>query len=303
MSPLQLQTSTESISSRFDNFESWPIRIALAELWESQRESVEAVKPALPAIQAAVEAATIRLRGGAGRLIYVGAGTSGRIGVQDGAELPPTFGWPQSRLVLLMAGGDAAFTQAIENAEDDIAAAAREIASHAVGPDDVAVGIAASGSTPYTLSALQTARAAGACTVAVANAGGGAILSAAEFPILAETGAEPIAGSTRLKAGTAQKVVLNLFSTMLMVGLGHVYRGLMVDMQAKNEKLRRRARRMLAHLTGAAPAEIEAALDAAGGQVKPAVLMLLRGCDFATAQRKLAQHAGHLRAALESENA
>ena len=277
--------------------------MALAELWESQRESVEAVKRALPAIQTAVEAATIRLRGGVGRLIYAGAGTSGRIGVQDGAELPPTFGWPQSRLVLLMAGGAAAFTQAIENAEDDSAAAEREISSHAVGPDDVVVGIAASGGTPYTLSALQTARAAGACTVAVANASGGAILSAAEFPILVETGAEPIAGSTRLKAGTAQKVVLNLFSTMLMVRLGHVYRGLMVDMQAKNEKLRKRARRMLAHLTGAEPAEIEAALDAAGGQVKPAVLMLLRGCDFATAQSRLARHAGHLRAALESETA
>ena len=303
MTALQIQSTTESISSRYDDFDSWPADIALAELWDSQRAAIDAVKPALPAIQAAVEAAETRLRSGNGRLIYAGAGTSGRIGVQDGAELPPTFGWPQSRLVLLMAGGAAAFTQAIENAEDDSAAAAREIASHAVGPEDVVIGIAASGSTPYTLAALQTARAAGACTVAVANSAGGAILSAAAFPILAETGAEPISGSTRLKAGTAQKVVLNLFSTMLMIRLGHVYRGQMVDMQAKNEKLRQRARRMLAHLTGAEAAEIEAALDAAGGHIKPAVLMLLQGCDFATALSRLAEHSGHLRAALGSQRA
>ena len=132
----------------------------------------------------------------------------------------------------------------------------------------------------------------------MANAGGGAILKAAEFPILTETGAEPIAGSTRLKAGTAQKVVLNLFSSLVMIRLGHVYRGLMVDMQARNAKLRVRARRMLAHLTDAAPAEIEAALDATQGRVKPAVLILLLGCGIEEADAALARHDGHLRAAL-----
>jgi N-acetylmuramic acid 6-phosphate etherase len=299
MSTIQFHSLTESISDRYNDLESQPLDIAISELWESQRDAVEAVRPALPAIGAAVQAAESRLRGGAGRLIYVGAGTSGRIGVQDGAELPPTFGWPQSRLALLMAGGPAAFTQAIENAEDDAAAAAREIAALAAGPGDVAIGIAASGGTPFTLAAIHAARAAGACTVAVANAGGGAILRAAEFPILAETGAEPISGSTRLKAGTAQKVVLNLFSTMLMIRLGHVYRGQMVDMQAKNQKLRLRARRMLAHLTGAADSEIEAALAATNFHIKPAVLMLLRGCDAAAARDSLARHEGHLRAALE----
>jgi len=270
----------------------------LQTFWESQMAATAAVLPALPQIETAAEAAVECLRSGNGRLVYAGAGTSGRIGVQDGAELPPTFGWPEARLVLMMAGGPAAFTQAIENAEDDTAAAAHEIAAQRIGPGDVVIGIAASGSTPFTLAALQAARAAGACTIAVANAAGGAILTAAEFPILAETGAEPIAGSTRLKAGTAQKVVLNLFSSLVMIRLGHVYRGLMVDMQARNAKLRVRARRMLAHLTDAAPDDIEVALNATHGRVKPAVLMLMVGCNAGVADAVLARHRGHLRAAL-----
>ena len=293
-----LQSDTESMSARFDMLDSWTSRSVLQAFWESQMAATAAVQPALAQIEASAEAAVERLRKGKGRLVYAGAGTSGRIGVQDGAELPPTFGWPENRLVLMMAGGPAAFTQAIENAEDDMAAAEREIAAQRIGPDDVVIGIAASGSTPFTRAALTAARAAGACTIAVANAGGGAILKAAEFPILTETGAEPIAGSTRLKAGTAQKVVLNLFSSLVMIRLGHVYRGLMVDMQARNAKLRVRARRMLAHLTDAAPAEIEAALDATQGRVKPAVLILLLGCGIEEADAALARHDGHLRAAL-----
>jgi len=295
------QSETESMSTRFDMLDSWTSRSVLQTFWESQMAATAAVLPALPQIEAAAEAAVNCLRKGTGRLVYTGAGTSGRIGVQDGAELPPTFGWPENRLVLMMAGGAAAFTQAIENAEDDTESAAREIAVRQIGLGDVVIGIAASGSTPFTLAALQAARAAGACTIAVANAAGGAILKAAEFPILAETGAEPIAGSTRLKAGTAQKVVLNLFSSLVMIRLGHVYRGLMVDMQARNAKLRVRARRMLAHLTDAAPDEIETALDASQGRVKPAVLMLLLGCGIEEADTTLARHDGHLRAALIEE--
>ena len=298
-----LNPETEMFSDKYADLDSWQPRFVLQAFWESQMAAVAAVGPALPSIEAAAEAAVARLSGAAGRLVYVGAGTSGRIGVQDGAELPPTFGWKPQRLELVIAGGEAALTQAIENAEDDAQAARHEMQQRRIGADDVVIGIAASGSTPFTLAALEAARAAGACTIAVANAAQGKILTAAEFPILVQTGAEPIAGSTRLKAGTAQKVVLNLFSSLLMIRLGHVYRGLMVDMQARNAKLRRRARRMLEHLTGAGEAEIEAALDATQGHVKPAVLVILLGLSATEAEAALAQHGGHLRQALAGHRA
>ncbi len=287
---------TEMISNRHDGIESWEAISILSSLWESQLASVAAVHAALPAIEAAAAGGLAGLRRG-GRLVYAGAGTSGRIGAQDGAELPPTFGWPSERLVLLIAGGEAALTRAIENAEDDAAAARAAVQHHNIGPDDVVIGLAASGSTPFTLACLEAARARGACTIGVSNSPEGAILTAAEFPILVETGAEAIAGSTRLKAGTAQKVVLNLFSTLVMIQLGHVYRGLMVDMQARNEKLRRRAVRMLEQLTTADADAINAALAATGGHVKPAVLVL-HGLDPAAAEAALARHHGHLGPAL-----
>lgn len=288
--------ATEAIDPRYQALETWPAEAILAAMWEGQLAAVAATRAALPAIAAAAEAAAPRLAAG-GRLVYAGAGTSGRIGVQDGAELPPTFDWPQHRLVLLMAGGDAAFTRSIENAEDDAEAARAAIAAHAIAAGDVVLGIAASGSTPYTTAALAAARATGALTIAIANSPGGALLAAADHPILAETGAEIIAGSTRMKAGTAQKVVLNLFSSLVMVLLGRVHRGQMVDMQARNEKLRRRAERMLAHLTGAAPEAIARALAEAGGNVKRA-LLVLHGLDAAAAAALLDRHAGHLHRAL-----
>jgi N-acetylmuramic acid 6-phosphate etherase len=232
-----------------------------------------------------------------GRLVYAGAGTSGRIGVQDGAELPPTFDWPEGRLLLLMAGGAAAFTRSIENAEDDEAAGATAAEAHAVGAADVVVGIAASGSTPFTAALVRAARARGALTIGIANSPGGSLLAAAEFAVLAETGAEVIAGSTRMKAGTAQKVVLNLFSSLVMVRLGRVHRGLMVDMQARNAKLRARAVRMLRRLTGREDAALDAALAAADGRVKTAVLVL-EGMDRAGAEAALAGQGGSLRRAL-----
>ncbi len=267
-------------------------------MWEGQLAAVACVKLALPAIEKAAEACVARLSAG-GRLVYAGAGTSGRIGVQDGAELPPTFNWPRDKLVLLIAGGDIALTQAVENAEDDVKAGAQAIALHNVGPGDVVIGIAASGSTPYTLACLQAANAVGACTIAVANAAGGTILQEAAHPILVETGTEVIAGSTRMKAGTAQKVVLNLLSSLVMVRLGRVHDGLMVDMVAANEKLRRRAERMLGQITGAALPEIQAALVATGGRVKTSVLVL-EGLSPDAAEAILTQHGGSLRAALKA---
>lgn len=171
----------------------------------------------------------------------LGRGPRDEFGVQDGAELPPTFDWPRERLVLLIAGGEAALMQSVENAEDDPASATAAIAHHRIGADDVIIGIAASGTTPFTIAAVREAGACGALTIGVANSPSSPLLAAAAHAICVDTGAEAIAGSTRMQAGTAQKVVLNLFSTLAMVRLGRVYRGLMVDMQATNDKLRGRA--------------------------------------------------------------
>lgn len=294
--PPRPAAATESISPRFRDLDRWPAAEVLLAMWEGQLAAVAAVRAALPALESAAEAALPLLARG-GRLVYAGAGTSGRIGVQDGAELPPTFDWPEDRLVLLMAGGAAAFTRSVENAEDDRAAAQRDVAAHAIDADDVAIGIAASGSTPYTTTVITECAQRGALTIGIANSPGGTLLAAAAHPILVETGAETIAGSTRMQAGTAQKVVLNLFSSLVMVRMGHIHRGLMVDMNARNTKLRLRAVRMLRELTGQDDTAARVALDAAGGRVKTAVLML-RGADRQTAESLLAKYAGHLHAAL-----
>jgi len=287
--------ATEAVSPRYRTLDAWPAEAALEAMWEGQLAAVAAARSALPAIAAAAAAAGPLLRRG-GRLVYAGAGTSGRIGVQDGAELPPTFDFPQDRLVLLMAGGNVAFTQSVENAEDDREAAVAAITAHAIGAGDVVIGIAASGSTPYTTAAILEASRRGALTIAVANSPGGTLLAAAAHPILVETGAEIIAGSTRMKAGTAQKVVLNLFSSLVMVQLGRVHEGLMVDMQARNEKLRHRAVRMLATLTGRDTPALHAALEASGGRVKTAVL-ILDGLSRAEAEALLDGNEGSLRKA------
>lgn len=288
--------TTERADPRYEEIDAWSPQVALAALFESQLGAAAAVRAALPAIETAVAASLERL-GAGGRLVYAGAGTSGRLAVQDAVELVPTFNWPANRLVLLIAGGLAALTVAAENAEDDTAAARRAVVDHAVGAADIVIGVAASGRTPFTCAVLREACARGALTVAVANSGASPLLAQAAYPILVETGAEPVAGSTRFKAGTAQKIVLNLFSTLLMLRLGRVYRGLMVDLRPGNAKLRARALRMLRHLTDAAPESAEAALTEAGGNVKTAVL-LLRGLDLATARAVLARHHGNLRAAL-----
>ncbi len=294
---MSLLPATEAISPRYQDLDSWPPDAILHAMWEGQLAAVAAIGPALPAIAAAVEAALAPLARG-GRLVYAGAGTSGRIGVQDGAELPPTFDWPQARIVLLMAGGDAAFTRSIEGAEDDVAAGEEAAVTHKIGPDDVVIGIAASGSTPYSTAVLRAAAARGATTIAVANSPGGSLLAAAEHKILVETAPEAIAGSTRMKAGTAQKIVLNLFSSLLMVRMGRVHRGLMVDMQARNDKLRLRAVRMLRHLTACSEDQARIALAATAGHVKPAVLIVY-GLDFPAASALLERSNGSLRRALQ----
>ena len=287
---------TEHRSTRFEDLDSWPDQDVLAALYEGQLAAVAAVGRALPQVAAAAAAAVERLRAG-GRLVYVGAGTSGRIGVQDGAELPPTFNWPDDKVVYMMAGGDGALLRAVENAEDDVNAAVARIREAAVGPHDVVIGVAASGTTPFTVAALREAAARGALTIGVSNNEGVPLLEICRHPILAETGEEVIAGSTRMKAGTAQKIVLNLLSTLVMIRLGRVYRGLLVHMRATNAKLRRRGEIMVAQITGCEDRTAVDAMAEAGGDVKIASLIVY-GVDRAFAEEILARNGDNLRLAL-----
>lgn len=289
---------TEDMDPAFADIDLWDTATALANLHASQMAAVASVGPALPALAGAVDAGATRLQRG-GRLIYAGAGTSARISVQDGAELLPTFGWPADRVAFVIAGGEEALLRPVENAEDSATAGAARIAELGVGPDDVVVGTAASGGTPFTIEALREARARGALTIALSSNSDALLLREADHAVLTETGAEPVSGSTRMKAGTAQKVALNLFSTMVMVRMGRVYRGLMVDMIATNDKLRKRAVRMVASLDACSETEAASALEAAGGDLKAAVLVR-RGLDPAAARALLARHDGNLRAALSN---
>ena len=222
--------ATEDVDPRFADLDAWSLASAMEAMWEGQLAAVAAVGRALPAITAATNAAKQAL-GDRGRLIYVGAGTSGRVAVQDGAELTPTFAWPQERLRFIIAGGESAFVASVEGAEDDVADAVKQIDAARLSPHDVVIAVAASGTTPFTVAALQQAGTYGVVTIGVANNPGTALLTSAKYPVLVETGRELIAGSTRMKAGTAQKVVLNLISTGIMLRLGRVYRGMMVNMQ------------------------------------------------------------------------
>ena len=224
---------------------------ALRAMLASQGAAAVAVESALEAIGASVKAVAARLAGSAeGRLIYAGAGTSARIGVQDGVELPPTFGWDAARLGYLIAGGAGALMQAVEGAEDNADAAARDVAALGVHADDVVIGIAASGRTPYTIAVLTAARGAGALTIGMANNRATPLLDAAEVAILLETGGEVLAGSTRLKAATAQKIAVNMLSTLVMTRLGRVRNGLMVAMRPSNAKLKARKSRIDRLLSG-----------------------------------------------------
>jgi len=287
---------TEKISPRYVELDSWPSGEMIAAMYESQLVAVAAVRGALDAIATAVDDAIPALRRG-GRIVYVGAGTSGRIGVQDGTELPPTYDWPVDRLVFAVAGGLAALAQSAEGAEDDEASGARAMAEAKIGPDDVVIGIAASGTTPYTVGALRAANAAGAVTVAVASNPGALLLDVARHGILVESGAEVIAGSTRMKAGTAHKIVLNLFSTAVMVKLGRVYGGLMVHMRARNAKLRRRAEVIVHHIVGCSAPDAARFVKQADGDVKIAVLLGF-GLGPEDAANALKRHDGNLRMAV-----
>ncbi|MEU9181405.1 N-acetylmuramic acid 6-phosphate etherase [Streptomyces sp. NPDC048550] len=256
-----------------------------------------AVATQLPQIAAAIDAIALRMARG-GRLVYAGAGTAGRMGVLDASECPPTFNTDPAQVVGLIAGGPRAMIEAVEGAEDCAELAAADLAALELTADDTVIGISASGRTPYAIGAVAFARTRGALTVGLSCNAGSALASAAEHGIEVVVGPELLTGSTRLKAGTAQKLVLNLVSTITMIRLGKTYGNLMVDLRASNEKLRARSRRILALATGAPDEEIEAALDATGGEVKQAVLVLLAGVDGPTAAGLLTASHGHLREAL-----
>lgn len=265
--------TTEASLARYRDAETWPTEEGLAAMLDQQGMALFAVRHALPALSAAVTAAAMRLRV-TGRLVYAGAGASGRLAVQDGVELYPTFGWPHDRLATLVAGGEAALTRSVEGAEDDHEAGTAATIGLALGEADVIVAVAASGGTPYTCAALEAARRAGALTIGMANNAESPLLIAAEHPVFLPTGPEFLPGSTRLSAGTAQKVALNLFSTRLMTELGRVYRGLMVGVVASNAKLVARGQRIVAELTGVAPDVAADAYEAADYDTRLAVLML-----------------------------
>ncbi len=288
---------TETADPRFADVERWPTHAAVEAMLEGQLAAIAALKGQTDGIAAAADAAAQRLRRG-GRIVYVGAGTSGRLAVQDGVELVPTYNWPPERLVFLLAGGADAMTRSVEGAEDDADQARAEIAAASVGPDDVLVSVAASGRTPYALAALVAARDAGALTIAIANNPDTPLLGAADHAIVADTGSEIVAGSTRMKAGTAQKAALNILSTAIMLRLGLVHRGLMVNMRASNEKLRIRARRMVATLADTDEAHAADALARAGNDLRQAILVA-RGLDPADAADRLARADGDLGKAID----
>ncbi|MER5551126.1 N-acetylmuramic acid 6-phosphate etherase [Streptomyces sp. NPDC002793] len=256
-----------------------------------------AVAEKLPQIAAAIDATAERMARG-GRLIYAGAGTAGRLGVLDASECPPTFNTDPSEVVGLIAGGPSAMVKSVEGAEDSKELAAADLDGMGLTADDTVVGISASGRTPYAIGAVEHARAQGALTIGLSCNAESALAAAAEHGLEIVVGPELLTGSTRLKAGTAQKLVLNMLSTITMIRLGKTYGNLMVDVRASNEKLRARSRRIVSLATGASDQEIEAALAATDGEVKNAILTILGGVDGPTAATLLADSHGHLRAAL-----
>ncbi|MFJ5896490.1 N-acetylmuramic acid 6-phosphate etherase [Streptomyces sp. NPDC093064] len=273
--------------------------LEIARLMNAEDSTVPAaVTERLPQIAAAIDAVAERMARG-GRLVYAGAGTAGRLGVLDASECPPTFNTRPSQVVGLIAGGPPAMVTSVEGAEDSKELAAEALDALGLTPDDTVVGVSASGRTPYAIGAVEHARALGALTIGLSCNANSALAAAAEHGIEVVVGPELLTGSTRLKAGTAQKLVLNMLSTITMIRLGKTYGNLMVDVRASNDKLRARSRRIVALATGAADDEIERALTAADGEVKTAILTLLADTDAPTATRLLKQSDGHLRTALE----
>lgn len=272
--------------------------LGIVELMNAEDRGVpEAVGATLPQVAQAIEKIVAAFEKG-GRLVYIGAGTSGRLGVLDASECPPTFGVPPTMVVALIAGGPDALLNAVEGAEDDAKAGGDDLARIGLTARDVVVGIAVSGRTPYVIGALNYARSIGCVTVGLTCNLGSAISAMVDISIAPEVGPEVITGSTRLKSGTAQKLVLNMLSTASMIGIGKTYRNLMVDMHATNAKLVARAVRIVMQATDCDAPTAEAAMAAAGNNVKLAILTILTGMSVEAAKASLAKAGGFLRRAL-----
>ena len=289
--------TTEAITARYRGLDSWSGEAILAAFSEGQEHAVRMIRTAHPQIAAAAEAIAAR-SGPTGSLIYVGAGSSGLIAALDGMELGGTFGWPDERVALVLANGPLLKPGIAGGAEDDAEHGRAEIARLKAGRHDSVIAVAASGATPFTVAAASAARAADALTVGVTNNSGSPLVAAVDFPIVVETGPEVIVGSTRMNAGTAQKAVLNMLSTLVMIRLGAIYDGMMVDLRVENAKLERRAIATVMHIAGCPEKEAAAALERAGRSVKLAVLIAF-GVAPDEARRKLAVSRGNLRLALD----
>ena len=289
--------NTESPSLLHTALDQYDSATLVAALVDDQQQALAAVQAAAPALARAVDEAVPRLRAG-GRLIYVGAGTSGRLGVLDSVELNPTFSWPRERAIGLLAGGPEAMFVSVEGAEDDREQGGFDLQAQQPGPNDLVILLAASGATPYAMGALAAARAAGAFTVGLANNPGAPLAEGAHLGIVLDTGPELVSGSTRLKAGTAQKMALNALSTAIMVKLHKVYGNLMIDVRATNAKLVKRALRLTVLASGANEDDARQALGAAGWRVKLAVVMLKGGLAAHEAEDRLEAAEGSVHAAL-----
>ena len=275
-----------------------PLEIVTA-MNREDRKVPEAVEKCLPQIAELVSAVEKAFMEG-GRLFYMGAGTSGRLGVLDASECPPTYGVPAEMVVGLIAGGDIALRNPVEGAEDDRTLGRKDLEERNLTAKDVVVGIAASGRTPYVLGGFEYAKSLGCVTAAVSCNVGSAIGQAADVAIEAEVGPEVLIGSTRLKSGTAQKMILNMITTASMVRIGKAYQNLMIDVVQSNEKLHTRAENIAMDATGVSREEARRAIDEAGGSVKLAVTMLLAECDVETARGLLEKSRGHVREAIQS---
>ncbi|MBI4278791.1 MAG: N-acetylmuramic acid 6-phosphate etherase [Armatimonadetes bacterium] len=301
MEPRYETLVTEEVNPRTRDLDALPTEEILRRINAEDRGVPDAVAAVIPDVARAVEAAEDAMRRG-GRLIYVGAGTSGRIGVLDATECPPTFGVGPEVVQAIVAGGAPASVASAAGVEDDREQGARDVAERGVGPDDVVVGIAASGTTPYVLGAMEEARRRGATTVGLCCNPAAPLATMARIAICPVVGPEVIMGSTRMKAGTAQKLILNMLSTTTMVRLGKVYQNLMVDMKPLNRKLAARARRMLMIAASVDAPRAEALLDQARGNLKAAIVMAVIGCAYEDALRRLEQSEGFVRRAIAKRN-
>ncbi len=290
-------TTTETRNPRTTELDQMTVVELLQVMNSEDRKVPDVIAQVIPEIALAVDLVVASLHGG-GRLVYLGAGTSGRLGVLDAAECPPTFGTSPDLVIGLLAGGNEAMFHAVEGAEDSADRAVADLERIGLSAADVLVGIAASGRTPYVIAGLAHARQVGAATVSIACNPDAAVSSEAQVAIELDNGPEVLTGSTRLKAGTSQKLVLNMISTAAMVRLGKVYGNLMVDVLPSNEKLVDRAVRIVAEATGCPSDEAQRALAASDGHAKTAIVMILRGAGATEARERLARADGFVRAAI-----